>query len=105
MAVGIRCADHTTPLYPQKLALTSSTSAVVRSVEFARGLTYGVAVCDHQLILGITQLFRLSGWVAGCDVGDCASVSETELDFTSIYEIDLLHVVNQKLRGILTHLV
>jgi hypothetical protein len=26
MAAGIRCADHTTPLYPQKLALTSPTS-------------------------------------------------------------------------------
>ena len=25
MAVGIRCADHVTPLYPQKLALTSPT--------------------------------------------------------------------------------
>jgi hypothetical protein len=25
-AVGIRRADHTTPFYPQKLALTSSTS-------------------------------------------------------------------------------
>jgi len=24
--VGIRCADHVTPLYPQKLALTSPTS-------------------------------------------------------------------------------
>jgi hypothetical protein len=24
-AVGIRCADHVTSLYPQKLALTSST--------------------------------------------------------------------------------
>jgi len=23
--VGIRCADHVTPLYPQKLALTSPT--------------------------------------------------------------------------------
>jgi len=25
MAVGTRCADHVTPLYPQKLALTSLT--------------------------------------------------------------------------------
>ena len=25
MAVGIRCTDHVTPLYPQKLALTSPT--------------------------------------------------------------------------------
>jgi hypothetical protein len=27
MAVGNRCADHVTPLYPQKLALTSRTKA------------------------------------------------------------------------------
>jgi len=25
MAVGTRCADHVTPLYPQKVALTSPT--------------------------------------------------------------------------------
>ena len=34
-AVGIRCADHVTPLYPQKLALTSPTGGgsvgIVRS--------------------------------------------------------------------------
>jgi len=27
MAVGNRCADHVTPLYPQKLALTSPTDS------------------------------------------------------------------------------
>jgi hypothetical protein len=26
MAIGIRCPDHATPLYPQKLAPTSPTS-------------------------------------------------------------------------------
>ena len=31
MAVGTRCADHVTPFYPQKLALTSPTG-VGRSV-------------------------------------------------------------------------
>ena len=34
-AVGTRCANHVTPLYPQKLALTSPTAL---SVWFARGL-------------------------------------------------------------------
>ena len=29
-AVGTRCADHVTPLYPQKLALTSPTGGIVR---------------------------------------------------------------------------
>jgi hypothetical protein len=37
-AVGIRHADHTTPLYPQKLALTSPTSGC-RSVGIVRSRT------------------------------------------------------------------
>ena len=45
--MGIRCADHVTPLYPQKLALTSPTDGgrsvgIVRSrtkaTEFSLGL-------------------------------------------------------------------
>ena len=35
MAVGIRCAVHVTPLYPQKLALTSPTGGG-RSVGIVR---------------------------------------------------------------------
>ena len=31
-AMGIRCADHVTPLYPQKLALASLTGGGGRSV-------------------------------------------------------------------------
>ena len=38
MAVGIRCADHVTPLYPQKLALTSPTGGG-RSVGVVRSRT------------------------------------------------------------------
>ena len=38
MAVGIRYADHVTPLYPQKLALTSPTGGG-RSVGIVRSLT------------------------------------------------------------------
>jgi len=34
-AVGTRCADHVTPVYPQKLALTSPTSGG-RSVGIVR---------------------------------------------------------------------
>ena len=34
-AVGTRCADHVTPLYPQKLAQTSPTSGG-RSVDIVR---------------------------------------------------------------------
>ena len=36
--MGIRCADHVTPLYPQKLALTSPTGGV-RSVGIVRSRT------------------------------------------------------------------
>ena len=35
MAVGTRCADHVTPIYPQKLALTSPTGGG-RSVGIVR---------------------------------------------------------------------
>ena len=38
MAVGIRCADHVTPLYPQKFALTSPTGGG-RSVGIVRSRT------------------------------------------------------------------
>ena len=37
-AVGIRCADHVTPLYPQKLALTSPAGGG-RSVGIVRSRT------------------------------------------------------------------
>jgi len=36
--VGIRCADHVTPIYPQKLALTTPTG-VGRSVGIVRSRT------------------------------------------------------------------
>ena len=36
--MGIRCADHVTPLYPRKLALTSPTGGG-RSVGIVRGRT------------------------------------------------------------------
>ena len=45
-AVGIRCADHVTPLYPQKLALTSPTGGG-RSVGLvlSRTKATGFVVC------------------------------------------------------------
>ena len=38
MAVGTRCANHVTPLYPQKMALTSPTGGG-RSVSMVRSRT------------------------------------------------------------------
>jgi hypothetical protein len=51
-AVGIRCADHATPLYPQKLALSSPTSGG-RSVGIVRlrskASEFFLFVCKVQL--------------------------------------------------------
>jgi hypothetical protein len=43
-AVGIRCDDHTTPLYSQMLALTSPTSGG-RSVGIVRSKTEATEFC------------------------------------------------------------
>ena len=63
MAVGIPCADHVTPLYPQKLALTSPTGSgrsvgIVRSrtkaTEFSLVLVYVMySYCYVCFVLGI----------------------------------------------------
>ena len=42
-AVGTRCADHATPLYPQKLALTSPTGGG-RSVGIVRSRSFNVKI-------------------------------------------------------------
>ena len=71
--MGTRCADHVTPLYPQKLALTSPTDGgrsvgIVRSrtkaMEFSLVLVIsyydGPSICTHtmqeaKLVLCITS--------------------------------------------------
>ena len=45
-AVGTRCADHVTPLYPQKLALTSPTGGG-RSVGIVRVRTKATEECKR----------------------------------------------------------
>jgi hypothetical protein len=49
--VGIRCADHVTPLYPQKLALISSTGGG-RSVGIVRSRTKAT---EFSLVLGFVM--------------------------------------------------
>ena len=44
--MGIRCADHVTPLYPQKLALISPTGGG-RSVGIVRSRTKATELCAH----------------------------------------------------------
>ena len=55
-AVGIRCANHVTPLYPQKLALTSPTGGG-RSVGMVRSRTKAT---EFSLVLVIYNLISLS---------------------------------------------
>ena len=47
-AVGTRCPDHATPLYPQKLALTSPTGGG-RSVGIVRSRTKATAFFIAQI--------------------------------------------------------
>jgi hypothetical protein len=54
-AVGIRRADHATPLYPQKLALTSLTSGS-RSVGTVRSRTQATEFVFDYLVIVSRQL-------------------------------------------------
>jgi hypothetical protein len=57
--VGTRCADHVTPLYPQKLALTSPTGGG-RSVGIVRSRTKAMAFSLYVYsVLSITNLTLL----------------------------------------------
>ena len=54
MATGIHCADHATPLYPQKLALTSPTGGgcsvgIVRSRTKATEFSLFVALVKQDV--------------------------------------------------------
>jgi len=59
--VGTRCADHVTPLYPQKLALTSPTGGG-RSVGIVRVWTKAtelVSSSNTLLVLLLLLLFHV----------------------------------------------
>ena len=75
--MGIRCADHVTPLYPQKLALTSPTGGgssvgIVRSqtkatefnIKVDRKYTRWENVSLHSYVLGYGPV------VGCCEQGD-----------------------------------
>jgi len=47
--VGTRCADHVTPLYPQKLALTSTTGGG-RSVGIVRVRTKAKELSPQKIV-------------------------------------------------------
>ena len=63
-AVGIRCADHVTPLYPQKLALTSPTGGG-RSVGIVRSRTEATELVNY-LLETISNISFLSTFLQLC---------------------------------------
>jgi hypothetical protein len=60
--VGVRRTDHATHHSPQKLALTSSTSAVSRLVQFFRGLNSRSYVVFYKLKFYFKKIWRIF-WV------------------------------------------
>src|SRR5215469_10945374 len=64
-AVGIRCADHVTPLYPQKLALTSPTGGG-HSVGIVRSRTKAT---EFSLSLLPSEIGDLLGWTSTLGTG------------------------------------
>ena len=65
-AVGTRCADHVTPLYPQKLALTSPTGGG-RSVGIVRVRTKATEFS----FLGIHEKHVVATWNLGNHLSIC----------------------------------
>jgi len=62
--VGTRCADHVTPLYPQKLALTSPTGGG-RSVGIVRVRTKATGLCISvtlQILVFVKQWIQIDMW-------------------------------------------
>ena len=86
-AVGTRCADHVTPLYPQKLALTSPTGggrsvSIVRvrtkATEFSLKVEYTCAVPKSTIQLYVFfVLFCQHFWTL------CHSILEQYMQYTS----------------------
>ena len=98
MAVGTRCADHVTPLYPQKLALTSPTGGG-RSVGIVRVRTKATEF-SFSLDTLISQIYF---WNKTLRISDSSSVHHQEL-FTvhtaNLYDIHHCCVYSKKIRMI-----
>ena len=61
--MGIRCEDHVTPLYPQKLELTSPTGGG-RSVGIVRSRTKATEIFFYLIIVYDNVYVRIRlGWV------------------------------------------
>ena len=78
-AVGTRCADHVTPLYPQKLALTSPTGGgrsvgIVRVRTKATGLEL-VSVYQKGVLCFLIQKSYIRSIKSYCFVREYAAIS------------------------------
>ena len=58
--MGIRCANHLTPLYPQKLALTSPTGGG-RSVGMVRSRTKATEFSFSLVLVSLMYEFKIIG--------------------------------------------
>ena len=54
--MGIRCADHVTPLYPQKLARTSPTGGG-HSVGIVRSRTKATELVKHKVVMHVKMIY------------------------------------------------
>ena len=61
--MGIRCADHVTPLYPQKLALTSPTGGG-RSVGIVRSRTKATEFSLYECLLYYPRAWYSPGFAS-----------------------------------------
>ena len=68
-AVGTRCADHVTPLYPQKLTLTSPTGGG-RSVGIVRVRTKATEFSLVFILSEKLNSFICLSAAGGCSVSD-----------------------------------
>jgi len=85
--VGTRCADHVTPLYPQKLALTSLTGGG-RSVGIVPSRTKATEF-SLVLVLFVSIVLLCVLFVCKCVLYYCHRVS-TQLQLTNISIIYIL---------------
>ena len=78
-AVGIRCADHVTPLYPQKLALTSPTGGG-RSIGIVRSRTKATERERESLLIKYIKsiLWRVAKCLSYMEEARCLKVKTSE---------------------------
>ena len=82
-AVGIRCADHVTPLYPQKLALTSPTGGG-RSVDIVRSRTKATERGEESVCLSVRPTDRPPAWNTSAPTGQILFVFDIGIFFEKL---------------------